>query len=530
MKLVDLYPLKGTFKPGETVQLRLKLFVVEPTVAMIQLKFWHLAGQVGVMSQSVTLESGDQSCTFEWQPPSEAQRGYGVACTLLDSSGQTLDEMTSAFDVLPDWTAFPRYGFLTDFASGREDIEGTLDALVRFHINGLQFYDWQYRHDQLLPPSEKYIDPLDRELSLKTVRDFIDEAHNFGMAAMPYLAVYAASLEFWRNHPNWAIFDESGQPMNFMDFLGLMNPAPESPWTQHLLRECKRILAELPFDGLHVDQYGDPKEGYNANGEAIDIPGAFRDFINTLKVEHPNQAVVFNAVGNWPIEALALSSQDFTYIEIWPPKTRYLDLPEIVLGARQLSGEKPVVTALYLPADHSANIRLADALIFSCGGSRIELGENTRLLSDPYFPKHQPISSGLEQNLRKYHDFAVRYGEILGPGAEDLPNWSVVVPDGVWTITRQNEKWLTVSLVNLKGVKDPRWDKGHSEPLSLENLHMEINMPRSAQRVFWASPDNDDLQLKPMTWQSNGDLLKVITPNLQYWGIIVIEMAAEEKI
>jgi len=492
---------------------------------LIHLKFWHLAEEVRMESHKVPLILGEQTCTLEWIPPLETPRGYGVVCTLTDGLGQISEEISSAFDVLPNWTAFPRYGFLTDFTAERDDVESTLESLVRFHINGLQFYDWQYRHDQLLPPAEEYIDPLDRRLSLKTVRNFIEGAHKFGMAAMPYLAVYAASLEFWRDHPDWAIYDEAGQPMTFMDFLGLMDPTPDSQWIRHLQQECQRVLAELPFDGLHVDQYGDPKEGYNVDGEAIDIPGAFNAFIQTLKDTYPDEAVVFNAVGNWPIEALAPSAQDFTYIEVWPPKTNYLDLPEIVSGARGLSGGKPVVIALYLPADRPANIRLADALIYSCGGSRIELGEHTCLLSDPYFPEHQTISAELEGVLRKYHDFAVRYGDLLGPSSDYMHDWPVDARPGVWSITRKNEHWMTVSVVIQNGIDDSGWDQPHQEPDLQRNLMVEVDLLERPHQVYWASPDGDDLQLQSISWQGGDHCLKVKLPSLKYWGIIVIEMA-----
>jgi dextranase len=533
VKLVDLYPLKGMFKPGETVRFQLKLLVDNPADMLISLSFWHLANKEGEFSQEIRLDPGEQTYTFQWLPPMKAKCGYGVVCKLLDRSGEVISERSSAFDVLHDWTAFPRYGFLTDFTIGRIDIENTLEEMARFHINGLQFYDWQYRHDQLLPPTDDYYDPLGRQLSLQSVRNFINEANNYGMASMPYLAIYAASLEFWRDHPDWAIYDQSGQPLTFMDFLGLMDPTPGSHWISHLLDQCESVLNKLPFDGLHIDQYGDPKEGFNAKGEEVDIPNAFREFISTIKDRHPKEAVVFNAVGNWPIEMLATSSQDFAYIEVWPPKTRYLDLPEIVLGARQLSMGKPVVIALYLPTDHSANIRLVDALIFSCGGSRIELGEGTRLLVDPYFPNHEAIPLQLEQILRNYHDFAVRYGDLIGPGAIDLQNlhdWQVFAPPGIWTIIRRHEMWLTISLVNLSGLDKPDWDQVHSDPKLFENMPVEVKMPELVRQVFWSSPDRADLQLFPIPWQFNGNILKVIMPFLNYWGIIVIKMESEEKI
>ena len=114
-------------------------------------------------------------------------------------------------------------------------------------------------------------DPLGRKLSLKTVRNLIEIAHKHGIAAMAYLAVYAASLPFAEGHQAWRLFDDKGQPCNFEDFLGLMDPSPGSPWVEHLLDECERALSELPFDGLQVDQYGDPKIGYTAKGEPIDF-------------------------------------------------------------------------------------------------------------------------------------------------------------------------------------------------------------------------------------------------------------------
>src|SRR4030095_13714023 len=107
------------------------------------------------------------------------------------------------------------YGFLADFSASRLDPDMVLKKLTRFHVNGLQFYDWQYRHDQLLSRTETYIDPLGREMSLASVRALVHAAHRHGMAAMPYLAIYAASAEFWRSHPDWALYDQVESPIAF---------------------------------------------------------------------------------------------------------------------------------------------------------------------------------------------------------------------------------------------------------------------------------------------------------------------------
>ena len=460
----------------------------------------------------------------------------------MNARGEIVDTAESAFDVLDSWTSFPRYGFLSDFAPGVEDVEAALESLAMYHINGLQFYDWQFRHDSLLPPTELFEDPLGRELSLGKIRSYIQFAHQFGMAAMPYLAVYAASLGFWREHAKWALYDEQGEALSFVDFLGLMDPTAGRPWSIHLLNECKKVLAALPFDGLHVDQYGEhfgdedgkPKKVFDAWGTAVDIPEAFSQFIHSLRAAHPMVPVTFNAVGNWPIAALAAAPQDFVYIEIWPPSTSYLDLVEIVLNARRLSGDKAVIIALYLPASRTANIRLADALIFSSGGARIELGDKERLLSDPYFPNHQALSPELKAVLRRYYDFAVRYQELFGPAIGSVPisplivQPSLQVPEGIWYAVRQSPGRLTVCLVNLYGLNEPRWDIDHTEPQVQKNGRLTLFSDQCMRQVLWATPDSHDSSLRPIDWQLVEKRLEVNLPELIYWAILVFELDEEK--
>ena len=205
-------------------------------------------------------------------------RGYGLDTRLLAADGTRVAELSRAFDVLEHWTQAPRYGFLTDFSPGRDDAGETMDVLLAYQINVLQFYDWMYRHDTLLAKSEPYEDPLGRPLALRTVDALIAAAHAAGIAALPYTAVYAASLEFARRHPDWALFDPQGEPAMFFDFLALMDPRPDRPWVRHLLDEFAQVLAETAFDGIHIDQYGDPKTGYDAAGNAFDLSIPLAEF------------------------------------------------------------------------------------------------------------------------------------------------------------------------------------------------------------------------------------------------------------
>jgi len=524
MQFVDLYPVKGTFKPSEEIEFRIEIESEKQNRASIQLSIFHLLDCIMTETHNLPLKVGCQPLAIKCQLPSTAPCGYGVEANLIGKNGEIVSTTSSAFDVLEDWVDFPRYGFLCDFHPGRSDAGDTADALARYHINGLQFYDWQYRHDHLISPKRDFVDPLGRELSLDTVKELISTVHSRGMAAMPYLAVYAASIDFWREHADWGLYDDNGKPLKFEDFLGLMDPSPGSPWIQHLQSECDTVLSLLPFDGLHVDQYGEPKEGYNSHGGRVDIPAAFHDFINVQKESHPQAAVVFNAVGNWPIEALASAQVDFVYIEIWPQDPRFADLLSIVINARLLARGKPVVVALYLPADQHVNIRIADAILFAAGASRIELGEKDRLLTDPYFPNHQPVVPELREILRRYYDFVVRYGDLIGPTTTNVTTLHVEVPDDVWVIGRACSRWLVINLINMSGYDEPRWDKPLSQPDLIENLPMKIVDLDSVQQVWWASPDRGDNRLFPLDYRVEGNSINFELPFLDYWSMMVLQI------
>src|SRR5690606_29003145 len=114
---------------------------------------------------------------LEWQPDPLAPRGCGVHLRPLHARRRGLAPASRALDVLERWIQAPRYGFLSEFKPGRDNADETMSWAAQYHVNGLQFYDWQYRHETLLPPSEPYVDVLGRELSLETVKRLIDAAH-----------------------------------------------------------------------------------------------------------------------------------------------------------------------------------------------------------------------------------------------------------------------------------------------------------------------------------------------------------------
>src|SRR5258708_4030189 len=258
--MLRIVPTRAFFRPGEAITLHATFD--GSASGEIQVSVYHLGEKVALWT--APLREGH--AVIQGHVPAQVQRGYLVHAQIGDVSAFT------AFDVLDRWTDAPRYGFLYDFSAARttESIQETMDRLLEFHINGIQFYDWQYRHDTLLPPQDEFVDPLGRALSLRTVRALIEAAHQRGMAAMPYTAIYAASPAFAAAHHDWQLFDDNGQAFDFANgFLKIMNPS--SLWRAYFVQECRRVLDVLPFDGIHVDQYGEPTTGYDSAGNPVDL-------------------------------------------------------------------------------------------------------------------------------------------------------------------------------------------------------------------------------------------------------------------
>lgn len=517
MRILDVHPTRGLHSPGHPVELRV---VTDAVGGLLRAHISHLACPVATIEQQATAV---ESSLF-WQPPPNAPRGYGVDVVALDGHGAVTDRANTAFDVLIDWTRFPRYGFLSDFAPARSDLDAALGLLALHHVNALQLYDWQFRHDQLVAPTETYDDPLGRTLSRATIRDAIESAHRVGMATMAYMAIYAASTRFWQEHPEWALYDQFGGPLTFEDFLGLMDPSRGSPWSLHLLDRCREAITEMGFDGIHVDQYGEPRLATDATGRAVELPRAFADFITDLKAHVDGAPVTMNAVKNWPIEALTAAPQDFVYIEVWPDTPTYRDLRDIVLSART-AARKPVVIALYLPAEQPDNVLVADSLLLAAGAWRIELGEDARLLTDPYFPNHSPMPPQLAAGLRRFHDLAVRYGELVGPEAH-VVDVRVEAPPGIWALARRNGAHLAVTLVNMVAVEDLRWDEPHSAPELQRDVALTVTIA-GVSAAWWASPDAPEAL--SLSLERAGASVRITVPSLHHWGVVTLQTDQEER-
>ncbi len=383
-------------------------------------------------------------------------------------------------------------------------------------------------------------DLFGRLLSRDAVLSKIAEAHRHGMAAMAYTAAYAAPPEFGRQHPTWGLYDAMGQPIMFGDdFLGIMNPTSGSPWSAHILGEYRKIVTDLPFDGVHIDQYGEPRFGfaYPGGSEAttVDVASALAALIDATKAAvGPNHAVMFNDVGGWPLEDTAPTQGDAVYIEVWPPYVHFEHLHQLIADGRRLSGGKPVILAAYIDPASEPSVLLTDAVIFASGGYHLELGEGDAMLADPYFPKYRRLSAGLRDQLRRYYDVAVRYQDLLyGPGLTDW-NPDVTVQgsqvlvggyyNGVWALGRQDGAYRALSLINLNGLDSAAWKEPRTQgPTILERRRVTVAMKERPRAVYAIDPDGPDQSPRPVPFTYQDGAVSLTLERLAYWSILAFE-------
>ncbi len=424
------------------------------------------------------------------------------------------------------------------------------------HLNAIQFYDWMYRHDQLLPPERQYTDPLGRHMDLKVIEEKIQHCKELGMRPIAYGAVYAATQETYEQHPEWGIYTMDGQPMIFAKWLYYMNISQGNGWATHILEEYRNAI-RFGFCGIHMDTYGFPKKVWDNCGHQVDLDKEFSGLINAAadmsQKEDDNGGVIFNAVNNWPVEAVAGSNQDSIYIEVWPPNDTYYDLYALIREARSYSRKNVILAAYmkpFLDEDVEAGeraLRMTWATISASGGTQLVFGENHGLLRDSYYVNYAKLRPEFLPIVQKYCDFLVRYESLLyndcgtdisktasGGINEDICFNSDTCrfstdgkSDTVWTIVRESEFRLTIHLINLKG-NDCLWNEGKREPQQVQDIRINFRLDRPVRGFYFASPDRDSLTATELCYRckhtEQGRIYTINVPDVQYWTTIWVQL------
>ncbi|WP_314003869.1 glycoside hydrolase family 66 protein [uncultured Paenibacillus sp.] len=214
----DVYPLKAQYRKGEPVRIAIEIdnrtgneqaLHMEVVVRELNRIVYSMLLDVKLDSKPVTTHVADL------EPFMADFKGYGVDVALVGGD-PALQWLSTSFDVVSDWRRSTRYGFLSDFHSKLEGDGQDVASLNKLHLNLVQFYDWMYRHNDLVPPQDVFTDLMGRELSLKVVKEKIGLCRRYGMKAIAYGAVYAASKAFYEEHPDWALYYSNGKVIDFI--------------------------------------------------------------------------------------------------------------------------------------------------------------------------------------------------------------------------------------------------------------------------------------------------------------------------
>ena len=549
LRIREFYARQSFYHPDEPLTFRAEIQSTSRQRVAVRLDIVRPGGAARVITRSLNVPKGLSKTEFTAKDIGGGRHGYLVELALTDERGNQTNA-AAATDVLGSWKEDPRYGFLSDFAPNDKGTEDRVAKTARFHLNCLQFYDWMYRHYRLLPPQEEFTDALGRRLSLKTVRKAIDAAHRHRTAALAYAAVYAAEPEFFDQHKAWGLYRPGASSYMLGDLFHLMDLAPSSPWAQHTLRDFRRTLRAIPFDGFHLDQYGFPRVAYDRVGKVRDVASDFASFVDDAAVVTTRQKAgggnIFNAVNAWPVEQVARRKQVATYVEVWPPHVSYADLVCIVRRCQDLAPGKPVILAAYAsflarkPSQRAATAGLAllSAVIFGAGAWHLLLGEGEAALTHAYYPKYARLGPLAVRTMRRYYDFAVGYREFLrDPSLREVaatfidsdeptlgasvPYSSSPKPGHVWAGVKTKPGWVVISLVNLLDEADTKWDRSRETP---KTRRVKLKLPNETRikRCLVASPDGDG-SLAPVPCPIDPADGRTVEVSLSTWTLLLVE-------
>jgi dextranase len=540
---------KAAYSPGENVVFSMEASAL-PAGAKVRYKYLN----------SLLAEAVVSSASWTWKAPDTDYRGYSAE-VYTSSNGTETIHATIGIDVSSDWKKFPRYGFLSKFPEMSDaDVSAVITNLNRYHINGLQFYDWQNEHHQPLPvingaPASSWKDIINRDIYLGTVQKYITKAHQRNMKAMFYNLVYGA----WNNAESegvlkeWFVYNDAnhsskdfhplGSP--FLSNIYLLDPSNPA-WQQYIIAENRKVYQHLVFDGFHMDQLGSRGTKYKYNGSVLNLDLTFKPFIDAVKADAPNKAVVMNAVSQYGQAGIAQTAADFLYSEVWDPLNSYTDLANVIKANNAYSNNtKNTVLAAYMNYDLANNkgffntpsVLMTNAVIFAFGGAHLEMGEH--MLAKEYFPNSNlEMKEELKRAMVAYYDFSVAYENLLRDGGTfntvTVGSNDAKINPAAWPAIQGNVSILAkkvgekqvVHLINFKNSKTTNWrDNGGVQPMPalIKDAKLSITSSTAVKKVWCASPDNLGGASRSLNFVQNGDKVSFTLPELQYWSMVVLE-------
>jgi GH15 family glucan-1,4-alpha-glucosidase len=569
---------KARYAPSTNVTINANMVnpqAVSESGETLKLHFTHLGSTVGSdQTQTVSLAAGQaKTYSFTWTPPTTDYQGYLVQATLTDSNGNTLDTQRTAVDVSSTWTKFPRYGFVTNFGDNYLQ-QYTAQRLNLYHLDGVQFYDWENKHHVPLAgtvgsPAASW-ENIDANTNYRhSVTDLISDVHGYAASAMNYNLIYGAWAGYgsdgsgvdyhwglWWNN-NCTNQGNFSLPAGFGTSNIYFFDTGNSSWQSYIFGKESDVFSAYAFDGWHMDQLGTlvGNPVYTCSGTSIDPKTTFSSFI-TNAASSLGKTIVFNAPGQYSQQQVAANSNlAFLYTECWPSdgQASYNDLRTVVQNNTSWSsGAKSTVLAAYPDQDYAngfsnstpgyldtAGVLYEDATIWASGASHIELGDVDHMLDQPnYLNNNLLMQAPLQQAEFNYYNFGTAYENLLRDGLTDSSN-TISLPSGpststngsagtVWTFARSKSGTDVLHFINLLNTSSTDWmdtNATKSAPTVQTNVVVKYYYGTgSPSAVNFASPDVNGGIAQSLSFTTgsdgSGNYVQFTLPSLNYWDMV----------
>jgi dextranase len=546
---VSIITDKANYSPGDLVSFSID----KPLPASAKIRYRQL--------DNIIAEINFPGTSWQWAAPSTDFTGYMVDVYNIENGVEKIYGCT-AVDVSSDWSHFPRYGFLSAYGQlSNNHMDSVMNNLSRLHINGIQFYDWEYDHHQPLAgtvsnPAASWPDIANRTNYKSTVDYYISSAHTHNMQAMSYNLCYGALddaatdgvSDLWylytdQNHQTKYVLNLQAP---FKSKIFLLDPSNTS-WQQYIAGKTQDMYDVYAFDGYHVDQVGDIGSVYDFNGNSVNLSVGFGSFLAAMKTYAPSKKLVMNAVNQFGQQAsISTAPVDFLYTEVWSPNEAFNDLSNIIKNNDAWSNNtKKCTLAAYMDYNvakgkgyfNTSGVLLADAVIFAFGGSHLEMGDH--MLCNEYFPNaNLQMKPDLQQAIIPYYDFLSGYENLLRDGGSFntpdiissdgktmINNWPPQ-SGGISVIGKDLGNREVIHLINFANASSFDWRDTNGDqamPKTYQNISYILTLTRPVSKLWMASPDISGGAMQQIPFTQSGNSIAFTLPSLQYWDMVVAD-------
>ena len=579
----DIYTDKAAYNPGDSVEIVINLNNnTQNKISKLEIQPMHLNKKA---DSAILVDCNMKPFTKKtkkvtWTAGSEDFQGYLLEIYAKDENGKVIDQGSVAVDVSSDWRKFPRYGYVYDFGEN-VNAYGKIEQMSKYHINVIEYYDWQYLHHQPLAPEEMlnhgvYQDWAGRSIYVDTIKDYLRSAKSKNMVNMAYDMIYAGTDEFIagenNEHRNWQVYfkdDNSSGSGAFYFTMGdspsgnghlyFMNPL-NTDWQNYIFGQVNKIFDYFDFDGWHGDTVGDwgnmttpdgKPLGYTNDGQPIySITDTYKQFLDAAKSALGDKYLSFNPVGAKGIIQANTSAVDALYTEFWPwdsdrdgdSYNTYYSLAKEVENSMNDSNGKSLAVKSYINYNagdgymNTPAVMLVNSAVFAAGGNRVELGNGNNILHHEYYPNDGvKMNNELKSRMRNMYDFAVAYENILRDGQSTTENKVVTKnynsskngeANTIWTYTREGNGYQMLHMINLLDT-DNQWrdeDRTKSTPTKAENIEVKYYYSGEVNSLYLASPDINGGMTQSIDFQkgedSDGKYIEFTVNSLEYWNLL----------